>query len=103
MTLKFTRKIEDFVCDNCGAKVKGNGFTNHCPHCLWSKHVDTSPGDRASKCKGLMKPIRVEKEGEKYIIVHRCIKCGYEKRNKASENDKFDEIIRITENSYSKE
>jgi hypothetical protein len=100
MTLKFTRKIEDFVCGNCGKEVKGNGFTNHCPYCLWSKHVDVNPGDRASSCQGLMEPVRVEKgDGSReYIIVHKCIKCGYEKRNKTSEEDDFEEIIKITEN-----
>jgi hypothetical protein len=96
MTLKFTRKIEDFVCENCGKEVKGNGFTNHCPHCLWSKHVDLYPGDRGSLCQGLMEPIKVEKEGEEYILTHKCIKCGYEKRNKISENDNSEEIIKIT-------
>ncbi|MFH0969201.1 MAG: RNHCP domain-containing protein [Patescibacteria group bacterium] len=97
MTLKFTRKIEDFVCENCGVKVRGNGFTNHCPHCLWSKHVDIDPGDRASDCQGLMKLIRVEfgDRDREYILVHRCVKCGYEKRNKTSENDNFEEIIKI--------
>jgi len=100
MTLNFIRKIEDFVCENCGKEVKGNGFTNHCPYCLWSKHVDTNPGDRASKCRGLMKPIRVEKEVEKYVITHRCTKCGYEKRNKTSEDDSFEEIINLAKTNY---
>ncbi len=98
MTLKFKRKIEDFVCENCGTKIKGNGFTNHCPHCLWSKHVDINPGDRDSSCQGLMKPVSVEaKEGE-YVITHRCIKCGYEKRNKTAEDDNFEEVIRLAKN-----
>jgi hypothetical protein len=98
MTVKFTRKIEDFVCGNCGMKVKGNGFTNHCPHCLWSKHVDINPGDRESSCQGLMKPARVEKGngGREYIIVHQCVKCGYEKCNKVSDADSFEEILKIT-------
>ncbi len=99
MTLKFTRKIEDFVCENCGKEVKGNGFTNHCPYCLWSKHVDVNPGDRNSKCQGLMKPIRVEKDSDGYILVHKCGKCGYEKRNKVSEKDNFDEIINLAKNN----
>ncbi|MFA6992594.1 MAG: RNHCP domain-containing protein, partial [Candidatus Gracilibacteria bacterium] len=40
MPKRFSRTIEDFVCEKCGAKVKGDGYTNHCPKCLWSKHVD---------------------------------------------------------------
>ena len=42
-SLKFKRKKENFVCENCGAEVKGDGFTNHCPKCLYSKHVDIFP------------------------------------------------------------
>jgi len=53
--------MEDFVCEVCGEKVIGNGVTDHCPKCLWGKHVDEEvPGDRASMCKGLMQPIRSE-------------------------------------------
>ncbi|MFN2146641.1 MAG: RNHCP domain-containing protein, partial [Anaerolineales bacterium] len=36
---KFQRRIEYFICEHCGAEVSGVGFTNHCPVCLWSKHV----------------------------------------------------------------
>ena len=75
MPKKFQRTIEDFVCGNCGAKVKGNGYTNHCPVCLWSKHVDIHPGDRAEACGGLMEPIAVDLEREGYRITYRCQKC----------------------------
>lgn len=95
MTLKFTRKIEDFICENCGKEVEGNGFTNHCPFCLWSKHVDVNPGDRAAGCQGMMKPARVEKDSDGYILVHKCEKCGYEKRNKVSKEDNFEELLKI--------
>lgn len=95
MAVDFIRKIEDFDCNNCGKKVKGNGFTNHCPHCLWSKHVDLSPGDRASRCRGLMRPVNVEQEGDSYILTHRCEKCGYEKRNKISDDDNFEEMLKL--------
>ncbi|HYC79501.1 MAG TPA: RNHCP domain-containing protein, partial [Candidatus Binatia bacterium] len=53
----FQRTPENFVCENCGTKVSGNGYTNHCPNCLYSKHVDNNPGDRLNKCHGLMEPI----------------------------------------------
>lgn len=42
----FTKTVEDFICAHCGTHVRGNGYTNHCPECLWSKHVDNNPGDR---------------------------------------------------------
>lgn len=56
---KFQRCTEDFDCGHCGFRVQGNGFTNHCPQCLWSAHVDINPGDRAATCRALMEPIAV--------------------------------------------
>ena len=93
---KFIRKIEDFVCGHCGVKVKGAGYTNHCPRCFWSKHVDINPGDRQEICLGMMEPVGVELRGGKYIILHRCIKCGFEKKNKASKNDDFEVLLRLS-------
>jgi hypothetical protein len=92
---KFTRKIEDFVCEHCGKKIKGNGYTNHCPFCLWSKHVDINPGDRQSLCLGAMKPVRIEKDKKELVIVHQCQKCTCQKRNKVAREDNFDEVIKI--------
>jgi len=90
---KFTRKIENFTCEICGFKVQGTGYTNHCPQCLYSKHVDVNPGDRAQKCGGLMPPIGTEVEQGEYILIHKCEKCGTQKRNKTSPHDNFDAII----------
>jgi len=95
---KFTKNIEDFTCAHCSAHVKGDGYTNHCPHCLWSQDVDINPGDRASTCGGLMKPIGIETTGDKFIIIHKCEKCGKIARCRASENDDMDEIIRLSNN-----
>jgi len=92
----FTKKKEDFVCEKCGVEVKGNGYTNHCPKCLWSKHVDVFPGDRLEDCGGLMKPILVEKEKGHYVLTHKCLICGGTKRNKTEEKDNFDEIIKLS-------
>jgi len=90
MSKKFIRIVENFICEHCGHSVIGNGFTNHCPKCLYSKHVDIFPGDREAKCAGLMPLIRLESVNNAYIITHRCVKCGYEKRNKMSPDDDFD-------------
>lgn len=95
MIKRFQRKIEDFACENCREEVKGDGYTNHCPHCLWSKHVDINPGDRASLCGGLMEPVSKEIEKDEYVITHRCEKCGHEKRNKSAQEDDFDKILNI--------
>lgn len=94
----FTKHIEDFTCENCGEFVKGNGFTNHCPKCLYSKHVDINPGDRDNPCKGLMKPTNFIKKNGKEYILHECIKCGTQKLNKISENDNMDVIYEILKN-----
>jgi hypothetical protein len=83
----FQKKVEDFTCEHCGAGVKGNGYTNHCPKCLWSKHVDVNPGDRASACKGMMKPVEVENKKGTWMIVNECVVCGYRKRNSLSKHD----------------
>ncbi len=92
---RFTRTIEDFTCEHCGFKVKGTGYTNHCPKCLWSKHVDINPGDRANNCGGMMKPTHLEIDHGEYVITHICEKCGYGKKNKASKNDDFDKLLEL--------
>lgn len=85
--MSFTRKVEDFVCEKCGTEVKGSGYTNHCPKCLWSKHVDKNPGDRAESCGGMMEPVRIEGTAEEYRIIHRCTKCALERPIKIAPED----------------
>lgn len=86
---------EDFVCDQCGAPNTGTGYTNHCAHCLWSKHVDVAPGDRAATCGGRMRPVRLEGTAARYRILHRCEKCGHEKMNDAAENDSPEALVEL--------
>ncbi len=95
MAAAFIRKTEDFVCERCGTAVKGNGYTNHCPVCLYSKHVDINPGDRAADCGGLMAPVWVELRRNEMIITHECLKCGYRKVNKAAPEDDFDLLLKL--------
>lgn len=74
----FIRRKEDFVCENCGERVVGDGYTDHCPKCLWGKHVDKEiPGDRASECRGMLEPIGAVYEKEKFKIKYKCQKCGH--------------------------
>ncbi len=94
---QFQKLTENFICEHCGAEVIGDGYTNHCPKCLWGKHVDVNPGDRAEDCQGRMKPIYIEKKGDEYILTHRCEKCEFERKNKASPSDDFDEVIKISQ------
>lgn len=95
--MTFIKKVEDFICEKCDNKVRGDGYTNHCPNCLWSKHVDDSPGDRAalSRCGGLMEPTDFIKEGSETVIVHKCKKCGHVKHNKMHSLDDFNVAVEI--------
>ena len=81
---RFTRRKEDFTCENCGEFVIGDGYTNHCPKCLWSKHVDINPGDRRESCGGLMEPVDMELKHGWPVVTQRCVKCGFERRNKVT-------------------
>jgi RNHCP domain len=95
MSKKFIKNKEDFSCDFCKTEVKGNGYTNHCPCCLHSKHVDVNPGDRASVCLGLMKPTHVEGTQKEYLITQVCSICGHKRKNKASEQDSIDALVAV--------
>ena len=87
-----SRKKENtgFICGYCGREVAplSNGsYRNHCPFCLYSRHVDLAPGDRRSDCGGLMRPVGLKfKAGKGYQIVHECLRCGAERVNKIAEN-----------------
>ena len=89
---------EEFVCENCGKKVPKLGYScrNHCPFCLYSKHVDIEPGDRAQTCHGLLEPIGIEKNKKGYIIIFKCKKCGEIRKNKVAEDDDIDKIIELS-------
>jgi ribosomal protein L37AE/L43A len=92
----FIRKIENFRCEKCGAEVKGDGYTDHCPKCLWGKHVDKDiPGDRASECRGMMEPIGAVYEKEKFKIQYRCEKCGREFWVREGEEDDRNKLIEL--------
>ena len=88
-----------FVCRHCGKEVlplTDGSYRNHCPFCLYSLHVDITPGDRASNCGGLMEPIKIIYNSKKgYQIVHRCQKCGFERNNKISEDARQPDDINI--------
>ena len=94
---RFLRKIEDFTCEHCGFKVKGNGYTNHCPKCLYSKHVDVNPGDREEKCGGLMEPIFLELIPGGYKLTHLCLKCGVKTHCKTSPEDSVEALAKLSE------
>lgn len=100
---RFTKIDEEFICNNCGNKVKKLGYTSrdHCPTCLYSKHVDINPGDRLETCRGDLVPVSVELNPKKgYVIIYRCKKCGKIRKNKAAEDDNMNLIIKLSAEQY---
>ena len=97
MNRRFQRTVESFTCEHCGAEVSGDGYTNHCPKCLWSKHVDKNPGDRAEGCHGVMEPIEIVVKGTEYTIVHECQRCLTQRRIKSSKDDDFEMLLSIVQ------
>ena len=79
-------------CHHCGLEFSldapGTRHRNHCPHCLWSVHLDDTPGDRASLCHGGMEPIAVsvDPRGEWHVL-HRCGTCHTIHLNRVAGDD----------------
>ncbi|MCR4279898.1 MAG: RNHCP domain-containing protein [Candidatus Komeilibacteria bacterium] len=94
MSKKFQRTIENFKCEHCGYDVVGTGYTNHCPACLYSKHVDINPGDRAAQCGGMMNPVEYYLKAGEVVIVHQCEKCGHRRPNKVSPEDALEALLK---------
>jgi len=101
-----------FICENCHKEVINTleNNRNHCPYCLYSKHVDIKSGDRMSLCRGMMEPIGLtfkkikpdkfnpNKKGE-LMIIHQCLLCKYISINKLAVDDRSDLVLSIFENS----
>jgi DNA-directed RNA polymerase subunit RPC12/RpoP len=94
----------DFRCSHCGYWVtskreySGVNNRNHCPYCLWSKHLDLfQAGDRLSACKSVMQPVGLALKivHKKYnsphsgemMLVHRCVDCGKLSLNRIAADD----------------
>jgi rubrerythrin len=94
----FNEIDESFICENCGFNVEKLGYScrDHCPNCLYSKHVDINPGDRENNCHGLLKPIGIEKFKDTFKIIYKCNKCGMEHKNIVAKDDNINEIITLS-------
>ncbi|SRR5258707_14485166 len=102
--------MNNFICGNCKKEVKtigniGTHQRNHCPFCLWSKHVDEIVGDRKSICWGEMKPIaltfkkkRDNKKGE-LMLIHQCQNCKKISINRIAADDSIDIIQEVFQSS----
>ena len=97
---KFMKNDDEFICENCHQKVSKLNYTSrdHCPYCLYSKHVDINPGDRENTCLGLLKPIDIEKYKDTYKIIYKCEKCHQIHKNVMANDDNYDEILNIMKN-----
>ncbi len=97
---------ESFKCVHCrafiGPTISGGKHRNHCPLCLYSRHVDGGrPGDRASDCGAKMAPVaRVTRPNGEPMVVHRCLGCGFMRNNRLAADDTmllFEELPVINE------
>jgi DNA-directed RNA polymerase subunit RPC12/RpoP len=109
---------KDFNCSHCGREIvaeeligTGTRHRNHCPFCLWSKHLDDKEaGDRKSVCEGDMRPSSLafkdegldkwgkKKQGE-LSLVHVCEKCGKISLNRIAGDDDANAILEILKKS----
>lgn len=94
----FVKNDNEFICKNCGIKVPKLNYTSrdHCNHCLYSLHVDITPGDRLNDCQGLLKPVCIIDTGKKRMqIEYVCTRCGEKIRNIIADDDNKDEIFKV--------
>ncbi len=95
---------------SCDPELSGVQNRNHCPHCLWSLHMDLNrPGDRLSRCQKRMKPVglALKKTHRKYgfepgselMLVHVCQACGKISINRIAADDNAFAIWQVFERS----
>ncbi len=115
---EFLRQSGSFQCKHCrqyvltAPAISGVQNRNHCPFCLWSRHLDLyRAGDRLSACKGEMQPVGLTAKParNKYagagpgelMLVHRCVECGKLSANRLAADDHSLEVLHIYEQSLS--
>lgn len=92
---------QSFRCGHCkrfiGPLPSGGRQRNHCPYCLYSRHVDDKrPGDRASACRSLMVPTGAfQRPNGEHVLVHRCLGCGFERFNRIAADDDFELVLAL--------
>lgn len=109
----------EFRCTHCREMVSnhaiGTAHRNHCPCCLWSKHVDgPKSGDRRSNCQSSMAPVALTFKQEGYdrygerkqgelMIVHQCTGCNDYRINRIAGDDNPVIVEEVYRNSLSLE
>ncbi|MGE4444063.1 MAG: RNHCP domain-containing protein [Candidatus Altimarinota bacterium] len=97
--MSFKMINENFTCENCGKIIEKHpegSARNHCPFCLYSKHLDKDfPGDRLSECEAMMEPVGIDhKKNKGWMIKHKCKKCKKEILNKVAPDDNYLDLIK---------
>ena len=94
-------KERSFRCGHCRLDVPTDAFgtahRNHCPNCLWSRHLDDDrPGDRAADCGSLMEPIAITVRGDgEWVLVHQCTGCHELHLNRTAGDDNPLILLRV--------
>ena len=106
----------DFKCTHCHSPVSalpelsGVRNRNHCPYCLWSRHLDWQrAGDRLSACKAPMQPLGLAlkqrrkryapAQGGELMLIHQCSACGKLSLNRIAADDNNYELYEVFERS----
>ena len=94
------RSPSTFRCTHCGLDVPtdapGTAHRNHCPTCLWSRHLDDVPGDRAARCGAAMEPLAVSSRGDgEWTLIHRCRGCAELHLNRVAGDDNPLALVRV--------
>ena len=99
--LTYRADTQEFRCRRCKAMVGpplwGGSHRNHCPFCLYSRHVDgRAPGDRSASCGALMEPLGAFMRGKgEHVIVHRCLGCGFQRHNRIAGDDDYELVLAL--------
>jgi hypothetical protein len=56
-------------------------------------HVDVNPGDRAAACRAPMEPVQLLYERGRFVVIHRCVRCGTERRNRSADDDDLSPLL----------
>ncbi len=114
---RLSRYLEgNFRCVHCQAYVTTDSLfsgvqnRNHCPYCLWSRHLDLDKaGDRLAACKAAMQPIglTLKQAHKKYacvqpgelMLIHLCTDCGKLSINRIAADDDADLVLAIYDQS----
>jgi hypothetical protein len=101
-----------FHCVHCHLQVSSSPFIagvqnrNHCPYCLWSRHVDMNKtGDRLAGCKAEMQPLGLTLKAtrKKYgparagelMLIHQCLGCGKISINRIAADDDSSLLLEV--------